>query len=188
MVDTEDLAFVEDGPEMPVQLPGRGEVPAERFLHHEPPRVPGLLVSKTGRCELCRDVPEEARRAGQVEQVATRRSLFAPNLRKRFPKPGVGLGLVEGPPHPAHVAAQRHPEPGVYLPSDVLLDGGVEPLAEGVVVEVGARKADEAEPLRETALGREVEERRQEQAPRQIARAAEDDEDAAPGIGVRRHA
>nr|WP_246355089.1 hypothetical protein [Nocardioides ungokensis] len=171
VVDAEDLRLREDAADRVVDRLGGGEVVPDRLLQHDP----GALVDDADLVEASADVAEERRRDGEVED--------AHGLLRAGPllEEGVEAVPVVGPLGVEHEVAQPAEEAvhrdGVEVVGRDERGQGVADLGPpAVVVEVGARDAQDPGVVGQLALEVAVVERRQELAQRQVSRPAEDGE------------
>ena len=173
VVDPVELALVALAKDAGVQLPGRGQIGAERLLDDDAAERSALLLQQAGLPEPVHDRPEEARRHRAVEH----RAAGDPLLHGR-----VGLGLLEialqvVEPVPDETPALRVDVVGVELRGRVLaerLQGLGEILAERLVGTVIVIDAEDREALGQEARPREVVERGHQQALGQVAAGPED--------------
>ena len=176
VVDAVDLALGEEPRQQAVQFPGRGQVAAERLLHHDAagpglPVEPGLLQSRG-------QDGDPGRGDGEVEQApGPARPLLLPRgdpVRQRTVGPLVGeipaLILEEGGEGLPGLPGRRAPA-GVTAHPVQQAGGEVLP-AHGHPVH-----PDEGQLRRQQAVQVQVEERRHQLPPGEVARRPEDDQD-----------
>ncbi len=187
MVDPEDLALAERRGHGGVERLGRGGVAPERLLDHERSRR-RAAARQAGLAEHRRDEREDRRRRGQIEDGIALASSLAVGLRQPALQFRVRLGIVERAPDVGEPVRERVPDGLVdRLRARMLLERFAHLLAVSLVAAVvRARNADQREGGREHVAQRQVVERRQQLAVRQVARGAEDDE--RPRAGNARHA
>ena len=190
VVDAEDLALAEGRAHDGVELARRGAVAAERLLEHE--RAHRACGCATGPASpsLRGDEREDRRRRREVEDDVALRAALAIGLRQPALQLGVRLGIVEGAADVEDAARERL-EDGVVdrLRARVRLERLAHLLAIALVAAVvAARDADQRERGRQHVAQRQVVERRQQLAVREVARRAEDDERARAGHARHAHA
>ena len=144
------------------------------------------ITARTSPCsDRCRpfsliadgDDGEELRRRREVVDAVERLAGLGVELVHRLAQARVAGHVVERDAEVAHAAEQaRRAAASLGRAAGELADRLARLRAEVVVGEIAARDADQVEALRQRALVSEVVERRQELAPRQVARRTEDDQ------------
>src|SRR3546814_10610122 len=69
VIDPEDLGFVQDREDRPVQGPCRSEIRTERLLHDHPAPSVGVVAHQTCGAELTDHRCEDLRRRCKIEQI-----------------------------------------------------------------------------------------------------------------------
>ena len=172
VVDAEHLVLAEDLVHDPGELHRRGQVATEWLLHDDarPARATQLVLA-----DGAHDRRVCLRRRGEVEEaIAVRASLDVDAVQRRAE---CVVARVVRRRDEAHVARERAPHLLVdrFRPAE-LRDRVVQLPAERVVALRAARRANDGERRGEEPLQREVVERGQQLAPREIARSAEEHE------------
>ncbi len=175
VVDAEDLLLAEDREHLAVQLQGGVQVGAERLLDDDPDLCALALVEPL-LAQHARDHGEERGRSRQVEQPVERDPGLLVELVEQPAELVVAVRVVERLADVAHPPEQRVEHLLVGRAARELEDRLARQLAEAVVADVRARDADQVEPLGQRPLVREVVDRRQQLALRQVARRPEDDQ------------
>ncbi len=158
-----------------VERARRREVVPERLLDDQPhPALCAAPLARSRRrsCRSRAAAPRGSRRGCRPCRAPRR----ARRARARSSSSPVVVGEVER--DVAHAGGELVPHVLAERVARVLLHGLLHPLAELVVDLLGARGADDAEPLRQQVAHRQRVERRHQLLRRQVARRAEDDEDA----------
>ncbi len=158
-----------------VELAGRGQVVSERLLDHDP-GVGAVDVVQPGVSELAHDDREERRGGREVEHAVQRLARLLVELAQGPVELLVDAVLVERPRDVAHVGDEAVEHIGVGLAPGEALDRLPRHLTEVLVRVVRARHRDQLEALGQSALVRQVVERRQQLPVGKVARAAEDDQ------------
>src|SRR5438067_6309906 len=173
VIDAEHLVLAEDRVHDLVELERRRAVVAERLLDHD--ARPSGLTTKAVLADRLDDRLVRGGRSREIEEpvgMSAEREVKLVECPPQLLVPGIVRGrdkmqmLREASPH---LLVQR-------LRPAVLRDGGVQLLAVFLVRQRFSRGADDRERRREKALEREVVERGDELALREIARPAEDDD------------
>ena len=169
-----------------VQLPGAGQVVAERLLdHHPPPRLPpGHRAAGVGQprpLQLPDHQRERLRRHGQVERVVAAGAAglvqLGHGLRELVERVVVGELAGHEPDALQHLLPHRVPERGPR----VQLDRVVGDLREVLVDPVPAGEPDQREAGRQQAAVGQVVDRRQQLLAGQVTGDAEHDQHAGAG-------
>ena len=178
VVDAEDLPLVHDLEDEPVEGASGGEIASERLLDDHPSEV--RVVRRPDEAMLLQLAEQRgvrARRSGEIEEAVASRSPRAVELGQRGRQALEGCVVLEGPRHVT--------QPGGKVAPHFVVDRlGARELADclshlGLVflVRVSAfRDADGPERGREVSAQRQVVERRQQLAVRQIAARPEHDD------------
>ncbi len=156
-----------------VELDGLVAGRAERLLDDHPAALDVAGRQPVG-AEVLDDRAEERGRRRQVERAVERSAELGVDRGQLGPERGVGRIVVERPGHVAHRVQQRVEHRGIGRAPRVAADRLADGVAVGVVGQLAARDADQAEPLGQAALVRQVVDRRQQLAPREVAGRPED--------------
>ena len=171
VVDAEDVGLVEDPAHGLVDRLGRRQVGADGLLEDDP----GTVRGQADLVEVLADRAEQRRRHREVEHaddVVGRGAVLEPVVE---PVPGTDVLDVEG-----HVvqAAEQAADDGVgeLVGRDVLGEGPLDHGAIAVVVDLGARDADDPEPVGELAVAVAEVEGGEQLAEGEVSGATEDGE------------
>jgi hypothetical protein len=175
VVDAEDLVLVEDREHLVVELLGLGEGRAERLLDDHA-HVGALVAIELALAELADDDREERRRGREVEAAVHPLAGVVVELVQGAGERLVHARLVERAGDVADLLEQLLEHRLVGLAPRELLDRLLGHVAELLVGHLRARHANEVEALGQRALVREVVDRRQQLAVREVARGSEDDQ------------
>ena len=171
VVDPEDLRLVERGVQERVQRAGGGEIGAEGLLDDDP-----RARDEPGRDQRLDGLAEGDGRHGEVvESARVAAALRLGGAGGRGERVAVTRVRVEEVP--------REASPGMLVldAAAELVDGTAGEDAEGVVVEVVERGADDPVARRQQAGLREAEEAWQELAPGEVAGRPEEDDEVVVG-------
>src|SRR5581483_6882361 len=94
VIDAEDLAFMEDGVDLMVQLARRFEIVAERLLDHDNGDTL-LRLRHALRAQVLDDAGEEFRRGGEIEQAVAADLLFLVDAVELGLQTRVAVGVVK---------------------------------------------------------------------------------------------
>ncbi len=172
VVDAVDLALVEDGAKLGVQLPRRGEVVAERLLDDHP-HIRRLGAVQPRVSQLPGDDAEELRRGGEVEEPAHGHVGIRVDLGQHLAERSECGRVVEGAGNEAGAVEQGVENPRIGLGAGELPHRVGDQVAHLLALH-REREPDQAEAVRKRSLVGEVVDRRQELAPGQVAADPED--------------
>ncbi len=182
VVDAEDLPLGEHAVEVGVEGIGAREVVPERLLDDEAREAALVLRDHAGGREVVVDRPEHARRDRAVVDAVAARAVGAIELFELLAEAHEVRGVLELARHVVQAAREVGPHHVVdRLAARELADGLAHARAKLLFADVGQREADDRHARRQEARDGEVVERRDQLAARQVARGAEDDEDARRG-------
>ncbi len=158
------------------------QVGAERLLDDDAP--PACALLEAGLLQVDRDQPERPGRYGEVEQDVAVRLVFGVKLLDDGGQALEGIQVVELARRVIQAGTELVPDGLIEVGTGVeLLDVGGHALAELVGRHRVHGTADDGELVRQEAVAGQVEDRRHEQAFRQIAGRPEDDHDARSPAG-----
>jgi hypothetical protein len=168
---------------------------AKRLLDDDAPPRAAALAREIDALQLIDDLGEIFGRGRQIEQdVAQLVGLAATGagLGQMRLQLLIGVGIVEIAAHIGHAADQIGPDLLVEPGGRELADALGQVVAECLVRQIGARDADQAEPLRQQLALGEIVEGGDQQPPREVAGGAEDHHGAgfrlpSAAPGARRH-
>ncbi|MCW0416748.1 hypothetical protein NB689_002502 [Xanthomonas sacchari] len=193
MVDAEHLVLVQHAADDGVELACALQVVAERLLHDHPaPAAAGALLDQPGRPQLFDHRREEARRGGQVEQHVAAGAVLRADLLQQRAQAAIGGCVVEVAAQV--VQARTQPAPHLLVQAiglELRVAVGHQPahrIAEHAPPRHFADRAvvhaDDREFLGQRTAVAQVVQRRQHQAPGQVAAGAEHHDQAGrSGLG-----
>src|SRR5262249_13786661 len=174
-----DLALVEDSQQLAVQRLRRGQVTAERLLDDDPrPRTVANLPHEAGLPEPGADWPERFRRGRQVVNDVSLRAVASGDLLHGLTERVQVLAMVVGAAPVIRGALEALEQRRVDRRLAELAHGFRQALAHRLVGERLRSEGEDGEVLVEESVPGQVVQRRQELAPREVAAAAEDHEQA----------
>ena len=178
VVDPVNLALIPLREHLLVQLDGRGQVVAERFLDDEPDPA-FLALLEAGGVDVRGDHPEDAGRDRHVEDDVALSVMLG---LEPVDDPGeiiIGRRLAEVARRVVQPLGELGPEVGVEVgPGRELLDVLGHLVAELLRGHLVHRDADDGEPPGQEPVAGQVEQGGHEQSLGQVARGPEDDQDA----------
>jgi hypothetical protein len=181
VVDPEDRRRVEACLDDRVELTGRGQVVAERLLHHDPAPGPRRGVAQAGAPQVLRSGAEGPRRDREVEGVVAAGAALGVELVQRLGEAVEGGRVVDLPGHEADALAQLRPHLLLERGAGVRADRVVDHLREVAPVPVAPSEADEREARREQPAVVQVVDGRHHLRAREVAGHPEHDQRARPG-------
>ena len=172
VIDAVDLAFVEHLAQLAIQRGGGRQVAPERLLHHD--AIALALLRHPGRAQPRGDQPEHIRRRREVEHARRRRAEILLGRVDARREGGVGRVLVETAAQVFDLRHETRPLRGIGAAATRMRRHRLLDLAAERILLAAARHADDQESLRHVAVEVQVVQRRQQLAPREIARGAKD--------------
>ena len=184
MVDAVDLRLVQHLEELAVQRSSRLEIAPEWLLHDDAPPAALFLSRQPDLMQLPGDLGEEARRCRQIVQIVAAGTSLGVDLRQGLLEARVGFRVIEVSDDPVETLLEPVPDVLPELTRQVGPCLVLQLLAVLLVIEP-AREADDSELVGEQPGFGEIVERRDQLAPGQVARGAEDHYRAGTGRSCR---
>jgi hypothetical protein len=166
MVDPVDLRLVEIARQRTVQRPGGGEIVAEGLFHDDPCVLPRDLEL----VQPFRQVTEQARRHREIEGLHRVRAHLVAQIGPAAIAARIHREVIEP------LEELRHMLRRAQLGGNEFLQRRADPVGPVLRRLLRARRADDPRLARHLPVAEPPEQRRQDLAPRQIARAAENHE------------
>src|ERR687889_77630 len=169
-----DLALPEVPPDVPVQFSGARQVSSERFLDYQPGPAAALSLVHPRLPEPLDNRRDERRRRCQVVGPVPLRPPTGVEIPQKPLQLAVRLGIFRVPAQVKDAPAERAPHLVRNPAGALLVQGTTQPLAKLLMTHLGSRDANDGELHRETAPLREIVERGDELAGREVTGGAED--------------
>src|ERR1700694_716434 len=97
MINAENLIFRQERLDLVVELLGRFQIIAKRFLKYNSAPLPVLLAGELGGAQLFNYAAEKCRAGGQVKEIVAMSMMVLIGFAQRCGELGIDLGVLEFP-------------------------------------------------------------------------------------------